>query len=48
MGDSANIPKAEQKCAILLAVDPENERIREELMKQKSNLEKACKWFESE
>ncbi|KAL8994852.1 MAG: hypothetical protein Q9169_005299 [Polycauliona sp. 2 TL-2023] len=32
---------AEQRCAILLAVDPENERIRGELMKQKANLEKA-------
>ncbi|KAI4256558.1 MAG: hypothetical protein L6R42_006150 [Xanthoria sp. 1 TBL-2021] len=38
---------AEQRCAVLLAVDPENERIRGELMKQKSNLEKACEWFES-
>ncbi|KAL8839189.1 MAG: hypothetical protein Q9170_001838 [Blastenia crenularia] len=32
---------AEQRCAVLLAVDPESERIRIELLKQKENLEKA-------
>ncbi|KAL8669897.1 MAG: hypothetical protein Q9168_005531 [Polycauliona sp. 1 TL-2023] len=39
---------AEQRCATLLAVDPENERIRAELVKQKSNLEKASEWLESQ
>ncbi|KAL8849843.1 MAG: hypothetical protein Q9221_005181 [Calogaya cf. arnoldii] len=39
---------AEQRCAILLAVDPENERIRGELLKQKANLEKASEWLESQ
>ncbi|KAL9627547.1 MAG: hypothetical protein Q9204_006487 [Flavoplaca sp. TL-2023a] len=39
---------AEQRCAVLLAVDPENERLRAELIKQKSNLEKASEWLESQ
>lgn len=39
---------AEQRCAVLLAVDPEGERIRIELIKQKENLEKASKWLESQ
>ncbi|KAI4169747.1 MAG: hypothetical protein LQ343_005488 [Gyalolechia ehrenbergii] len=39
---------AEQRCSILLAVDPEGERIRVELMKQKANLEKASKWLEAQ
>ncbi|KAL8767095.1 MAG: hypothetical protein Q9209_006322 [Squamulea sp. 1 TL-2023] len=39
---------AEQRCAILLAVDPENERIRGELLKQKQNLETASEWLESQ
>ncbi|KAL8720623.1 MAG: hypothetical protein Q9181_007883 [Wetmoreana brouardii] len=39
---------AEQRCALLLAVDQESERIRAELMKQKENLEKASVWLESQ
>ncbi|KAI4274757.1 MAG: hypothetical protein LQ337_003697 [Flavoplaca oasis] len=39
---------AEQRCAVLLAVNPENERLRAELIKQKSNLEKASEWLESQ
>ncbi|KAL8948932.1 MAG: hypothetical protein Q9222_004919 [Ikaeria aurantiellina] len=39
---------AEQRCAILLAVDPDSERIRAELTKQKENLEKALAWLESQ
>lgn len=44
----ANLCLAEQRCAVLLAVDPEGERIRIELMKQKANLEKASEWLESQ
>lgn len=44
---SANIYQAEQRCTILLAVDPESQRIRVELTKQKENLEKACDWLDS-
>ncbi|KAL8736812.1 MAG: hypothetical protein Q9166_000178 [cf. Caloplaca sp. 2 TL-2023] len=39
---------AEQRCAILLAVDPQVEKDRAELLKQKENLMKACTWFESQ
>ncbi|KAI4117298.1 MAG: hypothetical protein LQ338_007577 [Usnochroma carphineum] len=39
---------AEQRCTVLLAVDPESERIRIELTKQKENLEKACVWLDSQ
>ncbi|KAL9585363.1 MAG: hypothetical protein Q9212_001571 [Teloschistes hypoglaucus] len=39
---------AEQRCAILLAVDPASERMRVELTKQKENLEKASEWLESQ
>ncbi|KAL8684171.1 MAG: hypothetical protein Q9224_006550, partial [Gallowayella concinna] len=37
---------AEQRCAILLAVDPENARVRAELERQKENLEKAVLLFD--
>ncbi|KAL8815160.1 MAG: hypothetical protein Q9223_005679 [Gallowayella weberi] len=37
---------AEQRCAVLLAVDPENARIRAELERQKENLEKAVLLFD--
>lgn len=40
--------QAEQRCAILHAVDPASERMRVELMKQKENLEKASKWLGSQ
>ncbi|KAL8860610.1 MAG: hypothetical protein Q9178_002963 [Gyalolechia marmorata] len=39
---------AEQRCAVLLAVDPENERVRAELVKQNENLVKASEWLESQ
>ncbi|KAL8905302.1 MAG: hypothetical protein Q9207_002735 [Kuettlingeria erythrocarpa] len=39
---------AEQRCTILLAIDPETERIRIELLKQKANLEKACVWLDDQ
>ena len=39
---------AEQRCAVLLAVDPENERVRSELVKQNENLLKASEWLESQ
>ncbi|KAI4256668.1 MAG: hypothetical protein LQ352_001986 [Teloschistes flavicans] len=39
---------AEERCAILLAVDPESERVRVELNKQKENLEKASVWLASQ
>lgn len=41
-------PQAEERCAILLAVDPESERVRVELNKQKENLEKASVWLASQ
>ncbi|KAL8799589.1 MAG: hypothetical protein Q9182_005765 [Xanthomendoza sp. 2 TL-2023] len=37
---------AEQRCAVLLAVDPENARVRAELERQKENLEKAVLLFD--
>ncbi|KAL8688245.1 MAG: hypothetical protein Q9218_005797 [Villophora microphyllina] len=39
---------AEQRCTLLLAVDPNSERLRIELTKQKENLEKASIWLESQ
>ncbi|KAL8904890.1 MAG: hypothetical protein Q9171_006880 [Xanthocarpia ochracea] len=39
---------AQQRCAVLLAVDPENERVRAELVRQNENLMKASEWLESQ
>ncbi|KAL8925260.1 MAG: hypothetical protein Q9208_003550 [Pyrenodesmia sp. 3 TL-2023] len=43
-----DVSSAEQRCAVLLAIDSETERIRIELLKQKENLEKACVWLDDQ